>query len=222
MASCENIRVSENQYYAFSVLETGAGQRPFLILCTRIVSHANNGAVRPRDPSIIPHRESGGQMEPYFQTHHAVEAVYLLPMRIWASLEVRQFLRQRKWRQTADKVDSRAFALAFCTVVILAVAALSLSPHIAPAAEIGDGAIVSGVGMVLLITGIVLRAWSFHVLGPYFLLRHPSYTGALLAEIGTGLLYGNWAGLAVLILLTLAMILWRIRVEEKALFTGLD
>jgi protein-S-isoprenylcysteine O-methyltransferase Ste14 len=180
-------------------------------------------------------------MEPYFQTHHAVEAVYLLAMLIWASLEVRQFLRQRKWRQTADKVDSRAFALAFCTVVILAVAALSLSPHIAPAAEIGDGAIVSGVGMVLLITGIVLRAWSFHVLGQYFtfvvkvssdqrvvstgpyrLLRHPSYTGALLAEIGTGLLYGNWAGLAVLILLTLAMILWRIRVEEKALFTGLD
>ena len=103
------------------------------------------------------------------------------------------------------------------------------------------GAAAFAVGLVITVGGVLLRGWSFKTLGEYFtfnvmvssdqpvvtsgpyrLLRHPSYTGALLAEIGTGLLYGNWAGLAVLILLTLAMILWRIRVEEKALFTGLD
>ncbi len=82
----------------------------------------------------------------------------------------------------------------------------------------------------------MLRGWSFKVLGRYFthtvmvgadqpvistgpyrVLRHPSYTGVMMAALGIGLAAANWAGLAVIMLLILAPLLWRIHVEENAL-----
>jgi protein-S-isoprenylcysteine O-methyltransferase Ste14 len=48
-------------------------------------------------------------------------------------------------------------------------------------------------------------------------LRHPSYTGVMLACIGVGLAAANWADLAALLLLTLTPLLWRIHIEEQAL-----
>ena len=94
--------------------------------------------------------------------------------------------------------------------------------------------------MVILVAGLVLRGWSFKALGKYFtftvmvstdqpvittgpyrMLRHPSYTGLLLACTGVGLASANWAGLAAMALLPLAVILWRIHIEENALMTTL-
>ena len=53
--------------------------------------------------------------------------------------------------------------------------------------------------------------------GPYRVLRHPSYTGLLLAFTGVGLASANWVGLAAMAVLPLTAILWRIRAEERAL-----
>ena len=91
-----------------------------------------------------------------------------------------------------------------------------------------------------MLAGIALRGWSFKALGEYFtrtamvspdqpvvtagpyrLLRHPSYAGVLLACTGIGLASANWVGLAGLALLPLALILWRIHIEENALLTTL-
>ena len=57
--------------------------------------------------------------------------------------------------------------------------------------------------------------------GPYRVLRHPSYSGLLLALTGVGLTSANWVGLAAITLLPLTAILWRIHVEEGALLTTL-
>ena len=54
--------------------------------------------------------------------------------------------------------------------------------------------------------------------GPYRLLRHPSYTGVLLAGLGVGLASANWAGLAGLMVLMVAPLLWRIHIEERPLW----
>jgi protein-S-isoprenylcysteine O-methyltransferase len=53
--------------------------------------------------------------------------------------------------------------------------------------------------------------------GPYRWIRHPSYTGWLLAITGLGLCLGNGLSLAILLAPTLSVILWRIGIEEAVL-----
>ena len=53
--------------------------------------------------------------------------------------------------------------------------------------------------------------------GPYRVLRHPSYTGLLLALLGCGLMLGNWAGLLCSFVLILVAVIYRIRIEEDSL-----
>jgi protein-S-isoprenylcysteine O-methyltransferase Ste14 len=57
--------------------------------------------------------------------------------------------------------------------------------------------------------------------GPYRLIRHPAYTGSLLSLIGFALALGNWAGLAVMLVLPSAAFSYRIAVEEDALLSAL-
>ncbi len=53
--------------------------------------------------------------------------------------------------------------------------------------------------------------------GPYRLVRHPSYTGALLAFAGLGFCIGNWGSLIIFVLPISLAFLLRIHVEECAL-----
>jgi len=53
--------------------------------------------------------------------------------------------------------------------------------------------------------------------GPYRFIRHPTYTGALVAAFGVTLTMGNWLSLLIIFLPVLAVVLWRIRIEEAAL-----
>lgn len=90
---------------------------------------------------------------------------------------------------------------------------------------------VAALGAVLCTLGIALAIWARahlgrdwspvpalkedHALvtsGPYSFLRHPIYTGMLLATLGSGLVVPVWL---VVFLATSAMFLWRIRVEEN-------
>lgn len=91
-------------------------------------------------------------------------------------------------------------------------------------------------GEIMVITGLILRWYSIVYLGrwftvnvaiasdqpliddgPYRFLRHPSYTGALMALIGLGLAIGNTVSLAAIVLLTVPVFLHRIRIEERVL-----
>lgn len=53
--------------------------------------------------------------------------------------------------------------------------------------------------------------------GPYKLIRHPSYTGALVVVIGLGLMIGNWVSLCALATCLFLGLLYRISVEEREL-----
>lgn len=57
--------------------------------------------------------------------------------------------------------------------------------------------------------------------GPYCLLRHPSYTGALLTTLGISIGLASVVGVALTLLLGVPAYLYRIHVEEKALAEGL-
>jgi len=91
-------------------------------------------------------------------------------------------------------------------------------------------------GLTLLISGIVIRWLAIRTLGKYFTLsvtiksdhrliktglykhlRHPAYTGALLAHLGLGLSFSNWFSLALSTIPYFVAALYRMRVEEQAM-----
>lgn len=95
-------------------------------------------------------------------------------------------------------------------------------------------------GLILFAAGLLLRWYSIIHLGrfftvdvsiaaghtvietgPYRFVRHPSYSGALLAFVGFGLCLRNWAALPVLLVPITVAFLWRIHVEERALIEAL-
>ena len=57
--------------------------------------------------------------------------------------------------------------------------------------------------------------------GPYRLIRHPSYTGALVAFLGLGILFNDWVSLGILMVPIIIAFLRRISIEEAALKEGL-
>ena len=92
------------------------------------------------------------------------------------------------------------------------------------------------IGIALILGGIVFRAIAIAFLwkhfsvavvvseqqeliqrGPYRFLRHPAYTGSLLSFLGLGLAFGNWISVAVIAVVTIAAMAYRIHVEEQAL-----
>ena len=92
------------------------------------------------------------------------------------------------------------------------------------------------IGFFIFVGGLVLRWYSIgylgkfftvdvaihsehHIIesGPYRFIRHPSYTGALIAFFGLGLSIGNWISLLIFTIPTTIAFLLRINVEEQAL-----
>lgn len=91
-------------------------------------------------------------------------------------------------------------------------------------------------GLVIFVAGLSLRWYAIRYLGrwftvnvaiaddqplidtgPYALMRHPSYTGALMAFLGFALCLGNFAALVVVVAASVAVFSWRIHIEEKVL-----
>jgi protein-S-isoprenylcysteine O-methyltransferase Ste14 len=92
------------------------------------------------------------------------------------------------------------------------------------------------IGLVLLVSGSLLRRHCWRVLGTYFTghvavqvdqpvvtagayawVRHPSYSGALLMNLGVGIALGSWVSAALLLIASIALYGYRIAVEEKIL-----
>src|SRR3954451_8582710 len=92
------------------------------------------------------------------------------------------------------------------------------------------------VGVPVFALGLGLRAWAFHVLGrffkftvvvqpghevvdtgPYRVIRHPSYTGLLTAELGLGIALGTWLSLPACVLPPLIAFSIRLLIDEQVL-----
>jgi protein-S-isoprenylcysteine O-methyltransferase Ste14 len=95
-------------------------------------------------------------------------------------------------------------------------------------------------GILLMILGVVIRQYAIAVLGrffsltvrvaedhrvvdkgPYYLVRHPSYTGVMLTFIGLGLAVQSWPATLILLLVFALAYGYRMLVEEKILTTQL-
>jgi protein-S-isoprenylcysteine O-methyltransferase Ste14 len=91
-------------------------------------------------------------------------------------------------------------------------------------------------GIALMLLGICFRWIAIYTLGKYFTrrvtilpdhrlvqtglykyVRHPSYAGFLIGDLGLGLTFSNWLSFIVIFFPTFAAALYRMYVEEKAL-----
>lgn len=161
-----------------------------------------------------------------------VRGLLVVTAALWLVAELRQSAQQRPEGRRSDEGSRMAIGIGSLAGVLAAVAA----SHAAPGATIGSRASSASIGLVVLWCGIGLRLWSFRTLGRYFtftvqtsadqpvitegpyrVVRHPGYAAVLVAMIGVGLIIGNWVSLVALTVCVAAGIVYRIRVEERAL-----
>jgi protein-S-isoprenylcysteine O-methyltransferase Ste14 len=109
-----------------------------------------------------------------------------------------------------------------------------------PAARLPYGQVFALVGVILFVAGLLLRWWAIITLGRFFtvdvtiekdhelvergpfrVVRHPSYTGVMLAFVGFALTLRNWAALLIMLLPIFAAFIRRMNVEEDALSRAL-
>jgi protein-S-isoprenylcysteine O-methyltransferase Ste14 len=132
-------------------------------------------------------------------------------------------------------------SLTLLWIVIVASVTLSFEiAHALPAAGMGAVSTLRLLGMAAFAAGLALRWYSIVHLGrfftvnvaiaanhrlidtgPYRFVRHPSYTGALMAFLGLALCLANWASLAVMLVPVFLVFLRRMHVEEGALLQAL-
>jgi protein-S-isoprenylcysteine O-methyltransferase Ste14 len=188
------------------------------------------------------HRGGAG-LEPYFG-RPAVGVPLEVVVLLWWVLEFAILLSVRQsleWRKAATrKVPPPSFWLTCLLGMTAAETWLYRAPVIVPGARIGAAPAAFAGGLMIFLTGIGLRGWSARALGRYFtyaivissdqpvvatgpyrLVRHPSHAGSLLIGVGAGLMSANWAGLAAMTLLPLAIVAWLIHIEERALLATL-
>ena len=153
--------------------------------------------------------------------------------------EVRVRLRSDRNRE-GPRVDRMSVRVVQATALLGVGGAVLLTRRVPGAVAEGGRWPLFVAGLVLMCAGIAIRQWSVSTLGrfftidvrvqsgqtvvdrgPYRWVQHPSYTGLIATFLGLGLALGNWAALALLAVAPTAGLVYRIRVEERALLDGL-
>jgi protein-S-isoprenylcysteine O-methyltransferase Ste14 len=144
-------------------------------------------------------------------------------------------LTRRSRSKTGTKQDRSTLGMIWLVIAASVMAGVFVAQNFR-AAALPYGPVFATVGVVLFVAGLLLRWWAIITLGRFFtvdvtiekdhelveggpfrVVRHPSYTGVLLAFVGFALSLRNWAALLVILLPIGAAFIRRMNVEEDAL-----
>jgi protein-S-isoprenylcysteine O-methyltransferase Ste14 len=136
---------------------------------------------------------------------------------------------------TGTKQDRSTLRVVWLVIMVSVASGVYVARQL-PAAALPHHRSCAVAGVVLFVAGLLLRWWAIITLGRFFtvdvtiekdhelvergpfrVVRHPSYTGVLLAFVGLALTLGNWAALLVILLPIGAAFIHRMNVEENAL-----
>jgi protein-S-isoprenylcysteine O-methyltransferase len=156
--------------------------------------------------------------------------------------EVLLTVTRRSRSQTGAKQDKSTLGMIWVVIGLSIVAGIFvaqsrfLRDHGLWMFELPRGQAVTVAAVVLFAAGLSLRWWAIITLGRFFTVdvtiekdhelvergpfrwvRHPSYTGVLLAFLGWALTLRNWAAIAVVLVPIFVAFVRRMNVEEDAL-----
>jgi protein-S-isoprenylcysteine O-methyltransferase len=153
--------------------------------------------------------------------------------------EIALSLMRRSGTDTRSREDRGSLRLIWI-VILLGMGVAMFLWRVLPQASLPMTPTLQVIALAIFSGGVLLRWYSIVHLGKYFTVdvavaidqkvidtgpyryvRHPSYTGALLAFLGLALYTGNAASLAALMIAVLVVFMRRIRIEEQVLQAGL-
>jgi protein-S-isoprenylcysteine O-methyltransferase Ste14 len=158
---------------------------------------------------------------------------------IYLVSEILLTLTRRSRSKTGTKQDRSTLGIIWLVIAVSITAGVFVAQNFG-AAALPHGRMFASTGVVLFVAGLLLRWWAIITLGrfftvdvtiekdhepvergPFCIVRHPSYTGVLLAFVGLALSLRNWAALLVILVPIGAAFIHRMNVEEDALSRAL-
>jgi len=160
--------------------------------------------------------------------------IFIITWSVWFISEI--VLNRLLRAGTKDKKDKDKGSLGIIWITIGIAIPLGIVSSIFFNIPISHLRITPYVGLFIIIAGMILRFISIWSLGKFFtvdvtirdnhkikqdglyrIIRHPSYTGMLLSFIGLGISINNWISLLTISILVTTAMLYRIKIEERAL-----
>lgn len=153
--------------------------------------------------------------------------------------EILLTLTRRSRSKTGTKQDRSTLGMIWLVIAVSVTAGVFVAQNFR-AAALPHGPMLAIASVWLFVAGLMLRWWAIISLGRFFtvdvtiekdhelvergpfrMVRHPSYTGVLLAFVGLALSLCNWAALVVILVPISAAFIRRMNVEEDALLRAL-
>ncbi len=151
----------------------------------------------------------------------------------WVALEL--FLSLYKRSKSKGQQDHSSLRIIWVTLIIAILAANWVADHhrIMP---FSNQVLTQSIALICFITGFVIRYHSIYTLKQFFTfdvhvgaehelitqglyrkIRHPAYLGSLLIITALALQFGNLLSFLIVLILAIAVHVYRIRIEEAAL-----
>jgi protein-S-isoprenylcysteine O-methyltransferase Ste14 len=154
---------------------------------------------------------------------------------IYLVSEILLTITRRGRSKTGEKQDRSTLRVLWIVIMVSVAAGVFVAGNWRGGA-LPDGRVFAVAGVVLFAAGLIFRWWAIVTLGRFFTVdvtiekdhelvergpfrcvRHPSYTGVLLAFVGFALTLRNWLSFLVVLVPIFIAFVRRMNVEEEAL-----